>query len=134
MGTQNPFVAVIISMTTIVAVNADKIRPKYNNLKEWINDENNVYIGRHGRIFIMEDGEKKIFHYHRSKWHNPYIPDKDHTLDEVLDLYSQHLDEMLKDESTAREFLQLEGKNLGCWCKPNKCHGDVIIAKLNSLK
>jgi hypothetical protein len=120
-------------MTTVVAVNVNKIRPKYNNLREWLQDDNNVYIGRNGRIFITEDGEKNIFHYPKSKWHNPYKPSKTLTLDEVLDLYSQYLDEMLMDEANMKEFLQLKGKVLGCWCKPNKCHGDIIISKLNSL-
>ena len=22
---------------------------------------------------------------------------------------------------------ELEGKTLGCWCKPEKCHGDILI-------
>jgi hypothetical protein len=22
---------------------------------------------------------------------------------------------------------ELEGKALGCWCKPKSCHGDVLI-------
>ena len=25
----------------------------------------------------------------------------------------------------------VKGKRLGCWCKPNKCHGDIIIKLLN---
>ena len=28
------------------------IRPKYNNLKEWMEDEQNIYIGRLGIVFI----------------------------------------------------------------------------------
>jgi hypothetical protein len=22
---------------------------------------------------------------------------------------------------------ELSGKKLGCWCKPNPCHGDVLV-------
>ena len=23
--------------------------------------------------------------------------------------------------------MELEGKELGCWCKPSPCHGDILI-------
>lgn len=23
--------------------------------------------------------------------------------------------------------MELEGKNLGCWCKPEACHGDILV-------
>lgn len=25
------------------------------------------------------------------------------------------------------ELLLLKGKTLGCWCKPEACHGDVLV-------
>lgn len=25
---------------------------------------------------------------------------------------------------------ELKGKTLGCWCKPNPCHGDVLLTLL----
>jgi len=36
----------------VVNVRVKSIRPKYNNLKEWIADGSNVYIGRGGVVFI----------------------------------------------------------------------------------
>jgi hypothetical protein len=27
---------------------------------------------------------------------------------------------------------ELQGKTLGCWCKPLACHGDVIVEILES--
>lgn len=30
-------------------------------------------------------------------------------------------------------LLALEGKRLGCWCKPNPCHGDEIVRVLGDL-
>ena len=45
------------------------IRPLgYHNLREWINDDKNVYIGRGGILFI--DGER--YPKESSKWHNPF--------------------------------------------------------------
>ena len=32
--------------TKIVNVKVSNIRPKYQNLKDWIEDKNNIYIGR----------------------------------------------------------------------------------------
>jgi hypothetical protein len=26
---------------------------------------------------------------------------------------------------------ELNGKELGCWCKPDKCHGDILIKLYN---
>lgn len=32
------------------------------------------------------------------------------------------------------ELRKLEGKNLGCFCKPESCHGDVLVWLFESLK
>jgi hypothetical protein len=29
---------------------------------------------------------------------------------------------------------ELEGKQLGCWCKPGLCHGDVLIKLYNEMR
>ena len=31
------------------------------------------------------------------------------------------------------EVLKLSGKRLGCYCKPSKCHGDILADYLNSI-
>lgn len=28
----------------------------------------------------------------------------------------------------------LDGKRLGCWCKPGPCHGDVLVELIEALK
>ena len=28
---------------------------------------------------------------------------------------------------------ELEGKTLGCWCKPKTCHGDVLVELVNDM-
>lgn len=35
------------------------IRPTYKDLKEWCADENNVYIGRKGIVFITDEAGTK---------------------------------------------------------------------------
>ena len=115
--------------TTIVNVKVQNIRPQYLNLKEWMNDDNNVYIGRAGIVFI--DGER--FPKQSSEWCNPYKITDELSRDECLDKYAKHLVRKLIDKKAMRKFMLLKGKNLGCWCHPEACHGDVIKIFLDEL-
>lgn len=54
--------------TTVCCVKVKNIRPKYANLKEWMADPNNAYIGRAGIVFI--DGVR--FPKRDSVWANPF--------------------------------------------------------------
>ena len=38
----------------------------------------------------------------------------------------------LETEGT-EELKRLKGKKLGCWCKPERCHGDVIVKLIEEL-
>lgn len=104
----------------------------YTDLEQWMNTPNNVYIGRHGRIFIHEGNNKRAFNYSASPWCNPFKVEGDTTLDMSLNLYRTHLTNLLQDPVKLASFLELKGKNLGCWCKPKPCHGDVIVEFLNN--
>jgi hypothetical protein len=109
----------------VVNVSVKNIRPKYNNLHEWIkNKDENVYIGRKGVVFI--DGVR--YPLNDSIWANPYKITDIMSRDKVLELYKTYIKEKLqKDNNLVKELLQLKGKKLGCWCKPECCHGDIII-------
>lgn len=56
---------------------------------------------------------------------NPFIIDRDGTRDEVIEKYEAY--------ARATPYLLKAIKSLpedailGCYCSPNKCHGDVII-------
>ena len=39
-----------------------------------------------------------------------------------------------EDNEFKKRVLELEGKKLGCFCKPLACHGDIIVEYLNNLK
>jgi hypothetical protein len=43
------------------------------------------------------------------------------------------LERLQTDPSFKVAVLSLEGKALGCFCKPGPCHGDVIVEWLESL-
>ena len=59
-----------------------------------------------------------------SRWGNPYPIRPERPLEEVLRLFTEHL-------HSSPELLaglgDLVGKELGCWCKPNPCHGDILV-------
>lgn len=65
-----------------------------------------------------------------SKWGNPFVVGKDGTREEVIEKYRQYI---LKNSKLLLELHELKGKILGCWCSPNKCHGDVLIELCNQL-
>jgi len=114
---------------SIVNCKVQNIRPKYNNLKEWMEDNNNIYIARSGVVFI----DKKRFPKKSSNFSNPYKIGKDGTREEVISKYKIYILEKIKnDEALQIEFNELRGKNLGCWCFPEMCHGNVLLDLLNS--
>jgi hypothetical protein len=67
-----------------------------------------VYIGR-GSIFG-----------------NPYEIGLDGTREEVIARYRKWFNFCLRDPAFKSMILQLRGKTLGCFCVPQKCHGEVI--------
>lgn len=81
-----------------------------------------VYIGRPGK------GQKGYFG-------NPFsIPPKA-TAEErqiCLDKYREYFYKRLSADVEFRQRVnELQGKVLGCFCKPKLCHGDVIAEYLN---
>ena len=114
----------LMNETTVVNVKVAYIRPKYTNLYEWCQDKNNVYIGRARVIFI--DGVR--YPYQDSPFCNPFKIGKDGEREDVLNKYRQHLIKMLNEGTiTIDQLLELKGKNLGCWCAPEPCHGDILV-------
>lgn len=64
--------------TKSVSVKVASLREAgYENFQTWLEDAQNLYVGRRGRIFIHgPDGSKRIFHFASSKWHNPFAVSK----------------------------------------------------------
>ena len=114
-----------ISNTQVINVSVVNIRPQYKNLVEWIgNKDENVYIGRARVVFI--DGVR--YPLYDSVWANPYKITSEQPREKVLELYSVYIEEKIKNNNNLiPELLKLKGKTLGCWCKPEYCHGDILI-------
>jgi len=115
--------------TVIINVKVANIRPKYHNLKEWMDDANNIYIGRKGIVFI--NGQR--FPNENSIWHNPFKISQGMSRNEAIQKYKKYIIEKIKKENLFDELKKLKGKNLGCWCKPNSCHGDVLLELIQNI-
>jgi Domain of unknown function (DUF4326) len=59
-----------------------------------------------------------------SKWGNPFKIGKDGSREEVIQKYRDWV--LTNPVLITRVSTELKGKKLGCWCKPNTCHGDVL--------
>ncbi len=58
-----------------------------------------------------------------TKWGNPFRIGKDGTREEVLIRYKEYIRHA---HNLIAALPELKGKTLGCWCKPQPCHGDVL--------
>lgn len=118
-------------MSTVVNCKVKYIRPMgYCDLREWMDDEKNAYIGRAGVVFI----NKERFPKTKSDWANPYKVGTHGDKEEVLHMYEEYMRNRLEVEPELKERLKaLRGKCLGCWCAPEKCHGDVLIRLLQEI-
>lgn len=85
---------------------------------------------------LLERVEGRVLNKHRdaipsgavyigrgSPWGNPYVIGRDGDRDQVCDLYEANVLPTLDIEP-------LRGKDLVCFCAPQRCHGDSIRAKL----
>lgn len=56
-----------------------------------------------------------------SKWGNPF------TKGTRCDRIKKYENWIITQKHLMDTLHELEGKVLGCWCKPKACHGDVLI-------
>ena len=83
-------------------MNVIHIRNKRNTIDE-------VYIGR------------------GSKWGNPFVIGSAGDRETVIRKYREYI---LKNDKLLNCLDELKGKTLVCYCKPQACHGDVLIELL----
>ena len=108
----------------VVNVKVAHIRPQgYHDLSEWMKNPEHVYIGRRGAVFLNINGVKRRFPEKSSEWANPFTVKKHG--DRCLELYEDWLRAKLEKDGID-ELKKLKDKVLGCWCYPNKCHGDIL--------
>lgn len=62
-----------------------------------------------------------------SDWGNPFELGPDGDRDTVCDSFEIYFG---RKYSLQQRITELEGKVLGCWCYPQRCHGDHLVSKI----
>jgi hypothetical protein len=57
---------------------------------------------------------------------NPFQIGVDGDRETVILRYKEWFSFLIKDERIQSELSQMKGKKLGCFCSPQKCHGEII--------
>lgn len=92
------------------------------------------------RIVNLNKESYDIYIGRGSKWGCPYTIIKDRptlakeivdTKEEALSKYKEYV---LSSPELMESLDELEGKVLGCFCKPEKCHGDILLELLSQKK
>ena len=76
------------------------------------------------RVVHCKKEDYDIYIGRPSRWGNPFEIGKDGTRKEVIEKYEKYI---LSNKDLMSSLSELEGKILGCWCKPKACHGDVLV-------
>lgn len=109
-------------MTKVINVKVEHLRKYgYWDLLEWLKKPEHIYIGRSNGHIKGAD---------KSYWSNPF-PVKKYGRDKCLEMYKNYV---LNNSEMMSKIKELEEKTLGCWCHPEKCHGDILIEILLELK
>ena len=85
------------------------------DIEQWVRDPNNVYIGR-GHPSIPDDIP--------TIWGNPFHDIS--TTEKRIESINQYRLHVLDTKALLDKLPELRNKTLGCTCKPDLCHGDVL--------
>ena len=62
-----------------------------------------------------------------SVWGNPFTV-QEYGRELCIEKYDRYIRKRLEEEpELVKELLGLKGKTLGCFCKPQACHGDILV-------
>ncbi len=104
-----PLREIRISITRVINIKTDP------NFKGQIDTPTYSYIGR------------------GSYWGNPYsMHEENQSREEVIRKFKYDFDFEKFPYKDKAEVYKLAGKRLGCFCKPEACHGDVLADFLNA--
>jgi len=93
--------------------------PRVYNVKNGDAPPDAVYIGRR----TTRGGHDLP----RSKWANPYRPDRVGGRERAIELYREYL----HSSGLIGDIGELTGRDLLCWCAPAPCDGDVLLELAN---
>jgi hypothetical protein len=87
------------------------------------------------KVVHCKKAPKGSFHYigRPSPLGNPFPlddPTDDDARRNVIEQYAEWFAGRVDDPAFRAEVEKVRGKDLGCWCAPRPCHGDVILSWL----
>lgn len=65
-----------------------------------------------------------------SQWGNPFLITQEASRNDVIMQYAYWV---VKQPKLMAALSELDGKVLGCWCKPHACHGDILAELLKAV-
>lgn len=108
---------------SVVNVRKKKLNKRdIKDFEEWNSLSNTQYIGRNMSFYVKGTDQ--------SKWHNPF-PVKKYGREKCLEMYENYIK---NNEKLYNSLEELKDKELGCWCKPEACHGDILLKLLNEVE
>jgi len=110
-----------MSTNTIVTniKKAELIKRGIKSFEEWKSNPNSVYIGRNMSMYVPGTIG--------SKWSNPFNVKK-YGRKQCLIEYEKYI---RQTPTLINSLEELRGKELGCWCAPEDCHGHILVKLLN---
>jgi hypothetical protein len=103
----------IMAAPTVVNVSIVELRKLgYKSIHEWLQNPNHLYIGR----------ANKYLNLPASEWANPF-PVAKYGRDNCIAMFGKMI---RNDPERLAELPTLLGKEFGCWCSPEHCHGDEL--------
>jgi hypothetical protein len=82
-------------------------------------------------IVNINDEPYDVFIGRPSKWGNPFKVGVDGTRNDVILKYREYI---IGNTELYNDLAELEGKTLGCYCKPKSCHGDMLVELCNNFE
>ena len=125
----------------IVTRAVEAVKPEY----EWTEDEldRRSIVEAGGTVVanLHQDTDRALLAWARksekferidrnSDWGNPFEVGHDGDRDTVCDSFEIYFG---RKYSLHERVLGLKGKVLGCWCYPQRCHGDHLISRLEKI-
>lgn len=119
---------------SVVNTQTKFLRPRYPDLRAWMADSNNVYIGRKHAVFVTDPrgGKKARFPPHSSIFANPYKVSDDLSECDVMKLYETHIRlKLMLYPDMVHDLLSLKDKNIGC---TDPTHAGVLLKLIDEIE
>ena len=75
-----------------------------------------------------DESETRVYVARPSKWGNPYFIGEHGTRAEVIAKYAEYI---VEQPHLMAALHELRGRDLICWCVPEQCHAEVLLALAN---